>query len=422
MAGNLGGSRQLSSGQSLRYGSDAGRTKLLFVVHSPMTSALNAEFYPHIIDTIIDYAIADDKEPAPLIKLGQVCRDWHERISRKIGYHLKTVCYSIEPDHDEYVKRWDAAHDVRTKGKSERQVTEPLDLETWQKHWKHDEYDEDWTIDGSLEFETLRPALYPGRDVCDFDTQESVPLVREAKVLTASTFIYNKWFCEQMAKYCPKLRTVRIISNVPPFVLPLYPPARTYVWFRAPDAHLGVNDREFMPNICHPDTKKIVFVNDKRCRWHNDVFPKMEAKPQVHRPPNVSETIFYLYDRPNDGIQHWIQWSVDCGFRTTVVLETETADECREELKRLASGLMETDSVDIITAEAYRDRVGDEIFREETRYYILPTELANREQLQVCSTERDEQSRPWRVFYDGSYNDRPAYKPDYSDFDLTPYL
>lgn len=362
-----------------------------------MTSALNIQFNPEIINRILDYAVADDEDPATLVKFGLVCQDWDVRIGRKIGYHLITSCDSIYPNERKYRNRWDAVHDVRNKSAQGVVATQPIDLKTWKRCLMNPECQEGWAADGSLEFDTLRPALYPGRDVCDFDTRDCAALVREAKVLTASTWIYDKWSADRLAEFCPRLHTIRIVSYNPRTKPSRYPKSQTYVWFRAPDTHISINDMYAPPAICHSEARKLVFVNQGPLPSFR---PELKATPRVVRPANVAETVFILYARPYDGIEHWIQWSVDCGFRTTVVLETETAEGCEKELRSIAPTLMEDELVEVVTAEAYRERVGEETFREETQLHISPTEKTNAEKVVWRIDTRGEQERPWRRWYE----------------------
>lgn len=342
-----------------------------------MTSVIDINVFPHIVDAILDYAVADELDPAWPLMLGTVCWAWQKGVSRKIGYHLLSTYYQIRPT-DEDLRRWEELNDESDDGEGGRRAREPGPVED-RKYWhvfsNLGGVYEDFDRHGSLDFETLRPALLPGYDVCDMMALTSAPLVHEAKVLTVpNNSVLTTWHSETLATFCPQLHTLRVVTTgwrPPPMH---YPYANTYVWFGAPDTHTYMRD---LKAICHKDTRKLVFVNTaiRSSKPHM----KLTKTPEIERPENVSEVVFFIFDIPEDDIEHWMQWSIDCRFRTTVVLVTQTTATSVQHLESsLGAPFLENDLVTVVTADSYKERVGNKTYKEETELYLSPVELANK--------------------------------------------
>lgn len=360
-------------------------TGRLAINNSPMTGVIDINAFPHVVDAILDFALADEVDPAWPLTLGTVCRAWHKRVSRKIGYHLHMVDNIVGPDNNNPVKRWDPVHDERDGRRYASQTTESTvlgaDRDIYRVLREPSKSMRALAGNSFVEFEVLRPALYPRYNVCDLYTGVSIALVREAKVLTvSSTCQFSMWNSGMLAQRCPQLRTLRVITTDYRSTPKHFPHAKTYVWLRAPDRHLHVHA---VAALCHKDTKKIVFVN-RATPWLAPSHVRRvnpSRLPTLSGPENVFEVVFVLFARPSDGVEHWMQWSINCRFRTTIVLASEEAELCWQDFKRHDdASFVADDLMTVLTADSYKELVGEEVFLEETELYLSPTEFANKDE------------------------------------------
>lgn len=331
--------------------------------------------FPHIIDTILDYAVAD-YDPAALVQLRLVSADWRDRLDAKIGHHLLAVDYWVNANETD-------ERPVESCGCPALLAERGVPPVVRQGRWRH----------------VLRPALYPGRDVVDLEQGTDAGLVHSAKVLTVRGE-FTQAHSAAIEMLCPSLRAVRVASIAsikgPHLILPYaprnLPAAETYVWFRAPDTQFNLQtaapgwrarSRPSPPRICHEDTKKLVFVNAPLPPPYGHNRRTQEYRvPRVALPQAGAECVFILPGLLADGIEAWIRWAVEGGFAVTIVIDAAPGSskdvQIRQDLyEALGQKILGRESVTALSSKQYRERVGDEAYRVETQFYLSPKEKAN---------------------------------------------
>ncbi|EJT47455.1 hypothetical protein A1Q1_03710 [Trichosporon asahii var. asahii CBS 2479] len=349
--------------------------------------AIPDDSFPHIIDTILDYAVADYDSPSALVQLGLVSRDWHRRLDAKIGHHLLTVDYWVKSTRPGETPTAEAPRGCPAL-LAERGVQPVQEA----GRWRH----------------ALRSALFPGHNVADLVQETGASLVHSAKVLTVRGE-FTQSHSAAIEALCPSLGAVRVasVSSIkgPHLILPyaprFLPRAETYVWFRAPDTQFSLQtaapgwrarSRPSPPHICHEDTKRLVFVNYALPPPYGHNRRTQESRvPRVALPHNPEECVFFLPGLLADGIEAWIRWACELlPAPVTIVIDAQSGShkeaQIRNDLKEaLGMEILGSDKVATLLSEEYRSRVGEERYRTETQFYLSPREKATERQNETLS-------------------------------------
>lgn len=348
--------------------------------------------FPHIVDAILGYAAADDAEPGPLVELRRVSRAWRARIDAKLGYHLLTAESIVRPPGTTCVNGCNGACGMRHTAAAGEGAPPAARQD-----------------DGLLRRDTLRPALYPGRDIGDLSLGTGTSLVHSAQVLTV-TGVLTPSPSAAVERLCPSLRAVRFASVAPhgaagasgagsrALTLPhgprVLPRAETYVWFRAPDTQFCLltaapgwraRSRPSPPRVCHEDTRTLVVINHPLPPEHRVQRADDFRMPRLAVPQGLRHVVFVLPGLPADGVEHWIRWACEGGFAVSVVIDADPESaqwtDVLEALEAvLGQELLGSGAVQTLSLEAYREQVGEEQYRLETQYYLSPNEKANESQ------------------------------------------
>lgn len=361
--------------------------------------------FPHIVESILAYAIADADDPLPFVSLRLVCSDWRSRIDTALGYHLLAVECTIKPEDPRF---WTLSGKGVNMDDMSKQV-EFVNARLSQPAFMSSRPGARGPEGKGEQRLVLRSALFPDRNVADLTLEESVYFVKEARVLTARVVLESP---ETIERLCPRLHTVRLRHhgkfepdrrNLPKASHAL-PRAETYVWLGSPDEQYyffwqspvwRARSRPTRASLCHSETKKLVIVN-------HVLRPPWEGRPPLSRTARpfegLQEIVLIQPHADPQGLEQWVFWSYSAGAspKTTIVVDAETDSDAFSAIRTRLEEVKSRSDASIPTLEAmgfsvtrhdfaarfvaardYRERVGDETYRVETEIYLSQTEKNN---------------------------------------------